>query len=294
MNLDAYLPARLDPSQRLLMGPGPSNVHPRVYAALGAPVVGHLDPEFLDVMEDSKELLRQVFQTHNRVTISVSGTGSAGMEACFTNLIEPGDQVVVCACGVFGQRMRDVAERCGAEVFTARRGMGEAGRPGRGGQHPGNHSGRGEAAGHSSRRDLHRGPAAPGGDCLSRPRPRGPACRRRGDVPGRYRHRGGRRGHRCLLQRYSEMPELSTWIIPRYHERPLPRPDPQQAGEGPKLVPRPVDDRAVLGKRPRLSPHRPHIDELRTQGGRWPWFSRKVWKLAGRDMQEITRPWFAG
>jgi alanine-glyoxylate transaminase/serine-glyoxylate transaminase/serine-pyruvate transaminase len=80
-------------------------------------VVGHLDPQFLDVMEDSKDLLRQVFQTQNRLTISVSGTGSAGMETCFTNLIEPGDQVVVCACGVFGQRMRDVAERCGAEVF---------------------------------------------------------------------------------------------------------------------------------------------------------------------------------
>ena len=119
MNLDPHLPARLNPSQRLLMGPGPSNVHPRVYAALGAPVVGHLDPEFLDVMEDSKELLRQVFQTNNRLTISVSGTGSAGMETCFTNLIEPGDQVVVCTCGVFGQRMRDVAERCGAEVFPA-------------------------------------------------------------------------------------------------------------------------------------------------------------------------------
>ena len=91
MNLEKKIPARLDPSQRLLMGPGPSNVHPRVYAALAAPVVGHMDPQFLDVMEDSKNLLRQVFQTQNRLTISVSGTGSAGMETCFTNLIEPGD-----------------------------------------------------------------------------------------------------------------------------------------------------------------------------------------------------------
>ena len=126
MNLKQNLPARLDPSQRLLMGPGPSNVHPRVYAALAAPVVGHLDPQFLGVMEDSKDLLRQVFQTQNRLTISVSGTGSAGMETCFTNLIEPGDRVVVCACGVFGQRMRDVAERCGAEVFAV---AAEWGRP---------------------------------------------------------------------------------------------------------------------------------------------------------------------
>ena len=73
--------ARLDPSERLLMGPGPSNVHPRVYAALAAPIVGHLDPEFLRVMEDSKGLLQEIFQTQNQLTISVSGTGSAGMEA---------------------------------------------------------------------------------------------------------------------------------------------------------------------------------------------------------------------
>lgn len=110
--------ARLDPSERLLMGPGPSNVHPRVYAALAAPIVGHLDPEFLRVMEDSKGLLQEIFQTQNQLTISVSGTGSAGMEACFTNLVEPGDRVVVCASGVFGLRMQDVAARCGAEVYT--------------------------------------------------------------------------------------------------------------------------------------------------------------------------------
>lgn len=110
--------SRLNPSERLLMGPGPSNVHPRVYDALGAPVVGHLDPEFLQVMEDNKTLLGEVMQTKNRLTIAVSGTGSAGMEACLVNVLEPGDQVLVCINGVFGARMKDVAERCGAQVDT--------------------------------------------------------------------------------------------------------------------------------------------------------------------------------
>ncbi|MBT3344810.1 MAG: alanine--glyoxylate aminotransferase family protein [Gemmatimonadetes bacterium] len=106
----------LNPPERLLMGPGPSNVHPRVYRALSAPVVGHLDPVFLEVMEESKTLLRQTFETNNELTIPVSGTGSAGMETCFVNVIEPGDRVVIGVNGVFGTRMCDVAERCGAEV----------------------------------------------------------------------------------------------------------------------------------------------------------------------------------
>jgi alanine-glyoxylate transaminase / serine-glyoxylate transaminase / serine-pyruvate transaminase len=106
----------LNPPERLLMGPGPSNVHPRVYKALSAPVVGHLDPIFLEVMEQSKTLLREVFETENELTIPISGTGSAGMETCFVNVVEPGDRVVIGVNGVFGQRMCDVAERCGAQV----------------------------------------------------------------------------------------------------------------------------------------------------------------------------------
>lgn len=105
-----------DPPERLLMGPGPSNIHPRVYAALSAPVVGHLDPVFLAVMEEAKALLRATFQTRNELTIAISGTGSAGMETCFVNAVEPGDRVLVCINGVFGMRMREVATRCGAEV----------------------------------------------------------------------------------------------------------------------------------------------------------------------------------
>lgn len=116
----------LDTSQRTLMGPGPSDVHPRVYRALAAPVVGHLDPEFLQVMEDNKSLLQMAFQTANRLTLPISGTGSAGMEACLVNIVEPGDAVLICINGVFGMRMKDVAERCGAEVTAVEVAWGEA------------------------------------------------------------------------------------------------------------------------------------------------------------------------
>jgi alanine-glyoxylate transaminase/serine-glyoxylate transaminase/serine-pyruvate transaminase len=104
------------PPQRLLMGPGPSNVAPSVLQAMAAPLVGHLDPVFVKMMDDIKVMLREVFQTKNEMTFPVSGTGSAGMEFCFVNLIEPGDEVVIGVNGVFGGRMVDVAERCGAKV----------------------------------------------------------------------------------------------------------------------------------------------------------------------------------
>lgn len=106
----------LNPAHRILMGPGPSDVHPRVLRAMSVPCIGHLDPDFLAIMDETQEMLRSVFQTGNQLTIPVSGTGSSGMEACFVNVIEPGDQVVVAVNGVFGERMCDVADRCGAEI----------------------------------------------------------------------------------------------------------------------------------------------------------------------------------
>lgn len=109
-------PGEFQPPHRLLLGPGPSDVHPRVLRAMAAPLVGHLDPAFLGMMEDVKGLLRMVFATRNELTLPISGTGSAGMEACLVNLIEPGDEVVVGVNGVFGTRMAEVAERCGAVV----------------------------------------------------------------------------------------------------------------------------------------------------------------------------------
>jgi len=107
---------KLNPPLRTLLGPGPSPVNPRVLQSLSLPVVGHLDPAFLKIMDESMAMLRQVFQTQNRLALPMSGTGSAGMETCFVNLIEPGDAVLIGVNGVFGARMVDVAERCGAHV----------------------------------------------------------------------------------------------------------------------------------------------------------------------------------
>lgn len=110
------IPKAFEPPPRLLMGPGPSDVAPSVLKAMSRPLVGHLDPAFVKLMEEIKAMLREVFVTRNEMTFPVSGTGSAGMEFCFVNLIEPGDQVVIGVNGVFGLRMCDVAERCGARV----------------------------------------------------------------------------------------------------------------------------------------------------------------------------------
>lgn len=106
------------PAERILLGPGPSPVSSRVLRALGAPTLGHLDPQYLAIMDETCELLRQVFQTGNALTFPVSGTGMAGMECIAVNLIEPGDEAIVCVNGVFGSRMKDVLERCGATVHA--------------------------------------------------------------------------------------------------------------------------------------------------------------------------------
>src|SRR2546425_1084156 len=108
--------AAFQPPPRLLMGPGPSNVAPSVLQAMSRPLVGHLDPAFIKMMEEIKTMLRQVFLTKNEMTFPISGTGSAGMEFCFVNLVEPDDEVIIGVNGVFGTRMCDVAERCGAKV----------------------------------------------------------------------------------------------------------------------------------------------------------------------------------
>ena len=119
------IPNQISPPQRILMGPGPSDSHPSVLAALAAPTVGHLDPYFLKVMDEVQAMLRAVFQTTNHMTMAISGTGSAGMETCVVNLIEPGDRMIVGVNGVFGGRMADVAERVGAEVTKIERPFGE-------------------------------------------------------------------------------------------------------------------------------------------------------------------------
>lgn len=110
--------ASFQPPLRILMGPGPSDVHPRVLAAQARPTIGHLDPAFVGMMDEVKSLLQAALRTSNEMTFAVSGPGSAGMEACFVNLIEPGNTVVVCVNGVFGGRMKENVERCGAKAVV--------------------------------------------------------------------------------------------------------------------------------------------------------------------------------
>lgn len=112
--MTANITASFHPPRRILMGPGPSDVNPRILAAMGQPTIGHLDPAFVDLMDEVKGLLQYAFQTRNELTLPISAPGSAGMEAAFVNLIEPGDTVIVCQNGVFGGRMKENVTRAGA------------------------------------------------------------------------------------------------------------------------------------------------------------------------------------
>lgn len=111
------LPGELNPPVRILMGPGPSEVHPRILRVMATPLLGHLDPHFLGIMDEIGSMLRQVFRTENELTFAISATGSAGMETCFINLLEPGEEAMVCVNGVFGNRMCDIVQRCGARLI---------------------------------------------------------------------------------------------------------------------------------------------------------------------------------
>jgi len=110
-------PSSFHPPVRTLMGPGPSDVNPRILEAMGRPTIGHLDPVFVGMMDEMKDLLRYAFQTDYELSMPVSAPGSAGMETCFVNLVEPGDEVVVCQNGVFGGRMKENVERSGGTAI---------------------------------------------------------------------------------------------------------------------------------------------------------------------------------
>ena len=114
------------PPQRTLMGPGPSDVNPRILEALSRPTIGHLDPIFITMMDELKTLLQYAFQTNNELTMPVSAPGSAGMETCFVNLVKPGDKVIVCRNGVFGSRMQENVERCGGTAVMVDNAWGTA------------------------------------------------------------------------------------------------------------------------------------------------------------------------
>lgn len=120
-NIDSFIPP-----ERVLMGPGPSDVHPRVLDAMARPTIGHLDPVFVEMMEELKTLLRYAFQTENAITFPISGPGSVGMETCFVNLVEPGDKVVVCRNGVFGGRMIENVRRGGGIAIVVEDAWGAA------------------------------------------------------------------------------------------------------------------------------------------------------------------------
>ena len=115
--MEKWMGGDMHPSYRILMGPGPSNVHYRVYQAMSNPVIGYLDPQILTCMDEISEMLRGVFQTKNQVTLAISATGSSGMEASYVNFVEPGDVVVIGVNGFFADRMTQVASRCGAQVI---------------------------------------------------------------------------------------------------------------------------------------------------------------------------------
>lgn len=121
MSISSFLPP-----VRTLMGPGPSDVHPRILSALARPTIGHMDPMFVGMMDEVKTMLQYAFQTQNQLTIPVSAPGSAGMEACFVNLIEAGDKVIVCQNGVFGGRMKENVERIGATAIMVEDDWGKA------------------------------------------------------------------------------------------------------------------------------------------------------------------------
>jgi alanine-glyoxylate transaminase/serine-glyoxylate transaminase/serine-pyruvate transaminase len=120
-----HLPMSVTPPARILLGPGPSDIHPRVLSALARPTVGHMDPYYLKIMDELQAMLQQVFCTKNRMTMAISGTGSAGQEATVMNLVEPGERVLICINGVFGNRLADMAERAGGEVTKIERPWGE-------------------------------------------------------------------------------------------------------------------------------------------------------------------------
>ncbi len=130
--MNDFMPAKrinsFHPPQRTLMGPGPTEIHPRVLTTMSQPAIGYLDPIFVEMMEELKTLLRYTYQTKNPLTFPISGPGSVGMEFCFVNLVRPGDKVIVCRNGVFGGRMIENVERCGGTADRRRGRMGLADR----------------------------------------------------------------------------------------------------------------------------------------------------------------------
>ncbi len=267
MSAQSHFPKRkagsFYPPQRTLMGPGPSDIHPRVLSAMGRPTIGYLDPVFVEMMEELKGLLRYAFQTKNALTFPVSGPGSVGMEMCFVNMINPGDKVVVCRNGVFGGRMIENVERCGGIAVVVEDTWGTPVDPNKVEDalrknpdakivafvHAETSTGVvsdaksiADARARSRRHDHH-------------------GC---GDVARRHTGARGRVGHRRRVLRQSEVPVVHAGPVADHLQRPRGRARARAQGEGPQLVHGPEPAARILGcDHAHLPPHRPHQFHLR-------------------------------
>ena len=248
-------------AERLLLGPGPSNPFPEVMEAFQRPVLGHLDPDFLVVLDEIADRLRAAFRTENALTLPMSGTGSAGMETCFVNLVEPGDTVIIGVNGVFGERMCEVARRCGAEVVRVDAPWGRAIDPQRMLDAHRRASRRAPARGRA-RRDLdrrperHRAPRRAAGH-------RHAAARRHGHV-ARWRAGGSRRvGNRRGLFGHAEVPRRAARSLAGELLAARGRADPGPGQSAAVVVPRSRPHRRLRRQRPPLPPHRADLDAVR-------------------------------
>ena len=248
-------------TDRLLLGPGPSNPYPEATSAFTRPLLGHMDPEFLAVMDETMARLRTVFRTSNALTLPVSGTGSAGMEACFVNLLEPGDTAIIGANGVFGDRMCEVARRCGAEVVRIDEPWGKPLDPQRlldaQAQRP---DARLVAVVHAETSTGVENDVAP----LRAPGHRHPSRRRHGHVAGGHSRRGRRMGDRRQLLGHAEVPRCAARSVAGHVLTARRRTARATRDTATVVVPRPVADREVrrwVGAR--LPPHRADRDGVR-------------------------------
>ena len=189
---------------RLLLGPGPSNAEPRVLRAMMSPVIGYLDPDFMLVLDEVSELLKVVFQTEESVTMALSGTGSAGMEAGINSLLEPGDTAILCVCGFFGERMADMATRIGANLVMLRSDWGKP-FPAEMLEEELKEARTGEAGRHRSRGNLDGGAATPGRHIAAGAGARRPVHGGRRDLAGWHGGDGRRAGDGLLLRGDAEV-----------------------------------------------------------------------------------------
>ena len=193
----------LNPSPRLLLGPGPSQISPRVLRACATPLLGYLDPEYVTLMDETQQLLREVFETQNDWTFCAPGTGMAGMEAALINMLEPGDEVLVCVHGVFGERMVDVARAHGRARDASRCRVGHGRQAGAG--RSGAAAKQAQGGGHRPRGDLDRRTAAAGRDQRAGPRGGGALPGGLRDLAGRHAGAHGRAQDRHRLQRHAKV-----------------------------------------------------------------------------------------